>query len=225
MASRTRLKVCCIMSPDEMRLAVEAGADAVGLVARMPSGPGVIADEAIAAIAAAVPPPVASFLLSSETDPEALAEHVARTRPAAVQIVAPVDPGVLQRLKGRLTGTRIVQVIHVEDGGSARLALDYARFADALLLDSGRPSAAVAELGGTGRVHDWALSRQIVQGVDRPVFLAGGLTPDNVGEAIALVAPFGIDLCSGVRTAGALDPAKLSALTAALRTADERKSL
>lgn len=223
MTVRTRLKVCCVMAQAEAAMAVAAGADAVGLVGRMPSGPGVIDDALIADVAASVPPPVATFLLTSETEAEAIAEHVARTVPTAVQIVSHVDPSVLQDLRPRIGRTRIVQVIHVEDDAAVRLAADYARFADALLLDSGRPKAAVAELGGTGRVHDWALSRRIVEAVERPVFLAGGLNPGNVAEAIALVRPFGIDLCSGVRSDGRLDPVKLAALTAAIREADERK--
>ena len=85
-----------------------------------------------------------------------------------------------------------------ESAGDAELA---ARV-DALLLDSGRPDAQVKTLGGTGLTHDWALSAEIVAQVDRPVFLAGGLRESNVAEAIAQVKPFGVDLCSGVRTEG-----------------------
>ncbi|WP_181701425.1 phosphoribosylanthranilate isomerase [Chthonobacter albigriseus] len=220
MPFRTRLKVCCIMSAEEARLAVAHGADAVGLVAQMPSGPGVIADAQIEAIVADVPPPVATFLLTSETTAEGIADHVLRTRPSAVQLVSHVDPAVHGQLKRLLPSVRIVQVIHVEDHGSVALARDYARLADVLLLDSGRPKAAIAELGGTGRVHDWSLSRSIVESVERPVFLAGGLNPVNVAEAVALVRPFGLDLCSGVRTNGRLDPGKLGALVAAILAAD-----
>ncbi|HEY7412586.1 MAG TPA: phosphoribosylanthranilate isomerase, partial [Vicinamibacteria bacterium] len=87
---------------------------------------------------------------------------------------------------------------------------------DALLLDSGRPGAAVKELGGTGRRHDWAVSRRIRERVPVPLFLAGGLTPANVREAVAEVGPYGLDVCSGVRTDGALDERKLGAFFAAL---------
>lgn len=142
---KTRLKICCIASVEEAHLAIAAGADALGLVAEMPSGPGPIADNLIARIAGTVPPPISRFLLTSRTD------------------------------------------------------------------------AAVRELGGTGRTHDWAVSRRIVETCGRPVFLAGGLNAGNVADAIAQVGPYGLDLCSSVRTDGKLDAAKLARLVAAIR--------
>ncbi len=87
---------------------------------------------------------------------------------------------------------------------------------DALLLDSGRPSAEVPELGGTGRIHDWSVSREIVRSVGVPVILAGGLRSDNVAEAVAAVVPFAVDVCTGIRTNGRLDPVKLEAFAQAL---------
>ena len=216
---RTRLKVCCIASRAEAALAVAAGADALGLVGPMPSGPGPIADALAAEIARAVPPPVAAWLLSSEANADAIADHAARTGVSTVQIVRQVEPEVHARLRRRTPWLRIVQVVHVEDEAAIRLAGRYAETADALLLDSGRPGA--GELGGTGRPHDWTLSRRIVASADRPVFLAGGLTPDNVADAVRQVRPFGVDLCTGVRTSGALDPAKLAAFAAAVATASE----
>jgi phosphoribosylanthranilate isomerase len=220
MVARTRLKVCCIQSVEEALTAVRHGADAIGLVGAMPSGPGPIDDGLIAAIAERVPPPVATVLLTAGTEAAAIADHVVRTRPGVVQIVSHVDPAVLARLKRLIPSTRLLQVVHVESTASLDLALAYAVHADALLLDSGRPSAAVAELGGTGRIHDWSLSRRIVEAVDRPVFLAGGIRPENVAEAIAAVRPFGIDLCSGIRAGLRLDPVRLAALTTAMRAAD-----
>jgi phosphoribosylanthranilate isomerase len=86
---------------------------------------------------------------------------------------------------------------------------------DALLLDSGNQALAVKELGGTGRRHDWAISRTIVEAASVPVWLAGGLTADNVAEAVATVRPFGLDVCSGVRVAGALDEGTLAAFVRA----------
>ena len=219
---RTRVKICCMASVEELRLAVDAGADAVGLVAEMPSGPGPIADELAAEIALAVPPGVTAFLLTSrETAPEIVA-HALAVGVSTVQIVRHVDRAehdAIRRIDPRL---RVVQVVHVEDGGAVELARPYAETADALLLDSGRPSAAVAELGGTGRAHDWAVSRRIVEAVRRPVFLAGGLKPENVGEAIAQVRPFGVDVCSGLRPDGGLDGERLTRLMAEVRGADGR---
>lgn len=211
---RTRIKICCIASRQEAALAVAAGADAVGLVARMPSGPGPISDELIAEIAATVPPPVATFLLTAETAAQAIAAHVAATRANTVQVVSHIDPAESARLAQLLPATRRVQVIHVEGPDATGLIPRYAPHVHAFLLDSGRPAA--AELGGTGRTHDWAVSADFVRASPLPVFLAGGLTPENAGRAIAQVRPYGLDLCSGIRTDGHLDAAKLAAFMAAV---------
>jgi len=211
-----RVKICCIASIEEAGLAIDAGAAALGLVGAMPSGPGPIADALIAEIAASVPPPIATFLLTSETDADAILDHVARCRTNTVQLVDAVAPSVHERLRRELPALRIVQVIHVAGEESVEEARSVAPRVDALLLDSGRPTAAVRELGGTGRVHDWRVSRAIVEAVGRPVFLAGGLRPDNIAEAWRAVRPFGFDLCSGVRTDGRLDPAKLHGFFAAV---------
>lgn len=201
-------------------MAVRAGADALGLVGAMPSGPGVIGDALAAQIAASIPPPVASFLLSSETQADALAEHVRRVNPTALQIVSHIEPAAHERLDTLIGGTGIkrVQVIHVEDEQALDLIERYEPFVDAFLLDSGRPSASIPELGGTGRAHDWRISASFVERTKRPVFLAGGLGPSNAVEAIETVRPFGIDLCSSVRTEDRLDETELSALMAAVRS-------
>ncbi|MCC6970048.1 MAG: phosphoribosylanthranilate isomerase [Phycisphaerales bacterium] len=218
---RTRLKVCCISSRDEAHLAIGAGADALGLVARMPSGPGPIADELIRDIARIAPPPIATFLLTSEIEPDGVVAHARRTGVSTVQLVDDgVEPDVWHAVRSDLPSLRIVQVIHVRDESSIDLALRAAPHVDALLLDSGNPAAQVRELGGTGRVHDWSLSRRIVERSPVPVFLAGGLNPANVADAIHAVRPFGIDLCSGVRRNGRLDADKLHALVGAIHRAD-----
>jgi phosphoribosylanthranilate isomerase len=213
---RVRIKICCIQSAEEARRAIAAGADALGLVGTMPSGPGPIADPLIAAIADRVPPPVATFLLTSETEPAAIVAHARRCRASTLQLVDRIAPGGHAALRAALPGIRLVQVIHV--GGSAALgeASAAAPLVDALLLDSGRPHEAVRVLGGTGRTHDWALSRQIVATVACPVFLAGGLRADNVAAAITTVRPFGVDVCTGVRRPDyTLDPTRLTAFIAA----------
>ena len=214
---RTRIKICCIQSEAEARLAIAQGADALGLVGTMPSGPGPIDDELIARVAAGVPPPIATFLLTSETEAEAIIAHARRCRTNTLQLVDRVADEVYPQLRAALPGIKLVQVIHVAGEESVREAVAAAAHADALLLDSGQPHAAIKVLGGTGRVHDWAVSRRIVEAVACPVFLAGGLRADNVGAAIATVRPFGVDLCTGVRRADyALDPAKLEAFVAAV---------
>ncbi len=213
---RTRIKVCCIASVDEARTAIALGADAVGLVAEMPSGPGPIPDDLIATIARSVPPPVATFLLTSRTDAGGVAAHVGATGVNTVQLVDEVELGVFPRLRQSQPHVRIVQVIHVQDGSDIDRAARFAEHVDALLLDSGRPAAAIRELGGTGRTHDWSISRRIVESVRVPVFLAGGLNASNVRGAVEAVRPYGVDVCSGVRTNGKLDGAKLDAFVRAL---------
>ncbi|KHA77879.1 N-(5'-phosphoribosyl)anthranilate isomerase [Janthinobacterium lividum] len=201
-------------------MAIAAGADALGLVAAMPSGPGPIPDARIAQIAAWTPPPVATFLLTSETTAQAIAEHVRATQPSTVQIVSHIDPGEVAQLARLLPHVRRVQVIHVEGPEALALIPAYAPHVHAFLLDSGRPGAAVPELGGTGRTHDWSVSARFVRASPRPVFLAGGLDDTNVADALRQVRPYGIDLCSRVRTDGKLDVMKLALLMAAVRDAD-----
>ncbi len=216
---RPRVKVCCISSVAEGRLAVRHGASALGLVSAMPSGPGVVSDDLIAEIARTVPPSVASFLLTSRQDTAGIIEQQRRLRVTTLQIVDRLTVGSHRDLRAALPGIGLVQVIHVTGPESVDEALAVAPEVDALLLDSGNPTLAVKELGGTGRRHDWRLSREIRERSGVPVFLAGGLRPENVAEAIAEVAPFGLDLCSGVRTDGALDERKLERFFAAVAAA------
>jgi phosphoribosylanthranilate isomerase len=217
---RIRIKICCIQSAAEARRAISYGADALGLVGAMPSGPGPIDDALIAAIAARVPPPLATFLLTCETEPEAIIDHARRCRANTLQLVDRIADGVYPRLRRALPGIKLVQVIHVGGEDALAEAVAAAAHADALLLDSGQPHAPIKVLGGTGRVHDWALSRRIVEAAPCPVFLAGGLRADNVGAAIAKVRPFGVDVCTGVRRADySLAPEKLEAFVAAVAAA------
>jgi phosphoribosylanthranilate isomerase len=212
---RPRVKICCIASIEEARLAVARGADALGFVSEMATGPGVIPEEVIAAIAPHVPPPVARVLLTSALDIDVIADQTRRCRADVLQIVDHVGPAVLRALRTALPQTRIMPVVHVTGPEAVDLARQFAVEADALLLDSGNPNLPLKELGGTGRVHDWTVSRTIVDAVRVPVFLAGGLRADNVAQALRAVRPFGLDVCSGVRTDGRLDPAKLEAFMAA----------
>lgn len=211
---RTRLKICCIGNEEEAALAVRHGADALGLVGAMPSGPGVIDDALIGRIARDLPAGVSAFLLTQERRAQAIADHVLRCGVSTVQVVNHVDPSELARLRSKLPYVRVVQVIHVEGQEALDLLAGYEPHVHAFLLDSGSPTATVPLLGGTGRVHDWEVSAAFVRRSNRPVFLAGGLDADNVAEAIRRVQPFGLDVCSGVRTAGRLDPVKLQAYVA-----------
>ena len=184
---RPRVKICCMMSIQEMRLAVRAGASAVGLVGPMPSGPGPIDDALAAAIARAVPPGVATFLLTSLRTADEIAAHHARVQSSVIQIVDSVSTGTYAQLRRLLPAVKLVQVIHVAGPGSVQEAEAGAPHVDALLLDSGRPGLPVKELGGTGRRHDWTVSRRIRERVEIPVYLAGGLNPGNAREAVESV--------------------------------------
>jgi len=204
-----RIKICCIGSIDEAKTAIDFGASALGLVGKMPSGPGVISDELIFNIAKKVPPPIATFLLTSETTAEGIIKHHQLTRTNTIQIVDQLESGLFLKLRKAMPAVKLVQVVHVIDEASVDKAIEVSEFVDAVLLDSGNPNLLVKELGGTGRVHNWKLSRKICESLRIPVFLAGGISAKNVSRAIDEVQPYGIDLCSGVRTNGNLNKNKL----------------
>ena len=213
-----RVKICCIASIDEAALAVDYGASALGLVSHMPSGPGVVGDEIIAGIAATVPPAIGTFLLTSRQKVTDIIKQQRVFRTNTIQICDRLTQGTHRELKDALPGISIVQVIHVTGNESIDEAEQVAPHVDAILLDSGNQKLAVKELGGTGRTHDWTLSRAIRERIGIPLFLAGGLTPENVVQAIEEVGPFGLDLCSGVRTDGQLDATKLKRFFSAVTT-------
>jgi phosphoribosylanthranilate isomerase len=215
--AQPRVKVCCIASVEEARLAIRHGASAIGLVSEMPSGPGVIPEPLIAEIAASVPPAIGTFLLTCRQSVDAIFAQQRRTRVNTVQVCDDLAAGALQELRTALPGVALVQVIHVGGDAAVARAVAAAPSVDALLLDSGNQKLAVKELGGTGRRHDWTISRRVREQVDVPVYLAGGLQAGNVAEAIATVGPFALDVCSGVRTEGRLDAARLEAFFGAVR--------
>jgi phosphoribosylanthranilate isomerase len=204
-----KVKICCISSLEEARLAISAGASALGFVSSMPSGPGVIDESLIAEIVRQVPVSMATFLLTSRQNADAIAGQHAVCRTSTIQLVDAVAPDELMRLRTLVPNVSLVQVIHVVSEESVEQAANIAPYVDALLLDSGNPNLQVKELGGTGRTHDWSLSRRIREATTLPVYLAGGLNAGNVAEAIAMVRPFGVDLCSGVRVNGRLSAPKL----------------
>jgi len=208
--TKPRVKICCIASIEEAWMAIDAGASAIGLVSAMPSGPGPIPESLIAEIAAIVPPGVSSFLLTCKQDAADIIDQQRRLRVNTIQICDRLPQGSHEELREALPGVSLVQVIHVTGPEAVDEAVAVAPQVDAILLDSGNQSLAIKELGGTGRTHDWSLSRQIREAIDVPLFLAGGLNPANVAAAIREVQPFGIDVCSGLRTEGRLDPRKLT---------------
>ncbi len=211
-----RVKICCIANEQEASDAIVFGASAIGLVGEMPSGPGPISDEEIHRISRTVPPPIATFLLTSQQTAQGIIAHHHRTKTNTIQIVDELTDRAYNEIRAALPSVKLVQVIHVVGEQSVDEAAELAEHVDAILLDSGNPTLEIKELGGTGRLHDWSLSRRIVETCGKPVFLAGGLNSDNVREAIETVRPFGLDICSGVRSEGKLDLNKLESFFAAV---------
>ena len=211
-----KVKICCISSIEEAKLAVAYGAAAIGLVGRMPSGPGIITDELIHAIAKTVLPPIETFLLTSETTTDNIIEHHKKVNTTTIQIVDTLSGREYHKIREAIPNLQLVQVIHVLDEGSIKEAIEISKFVDAILLDSGNPNLPTKVLGGTGKTHNWDLSKKIREKISLPVFLAGGINKDNIKKAIEHVQPYGIDLCSSVRTNGQLDESKLEELFKAL---------
>ena len=207
---KTKVKICCISSEDEAKAALEFGADVLGLVAKMPSGPGTIDDDLIQSIVKSVPPETTIFLLTPKTNPQEIIAQQRLTGANCIQLVDAVKVEDYKILRDNLPNIQLIQVIHVIDDHSIDEAKQYAEVADMILLDSGNPNLAIKQLGGTGRIHNWELSRKIVESINKPVFLAGGLKPENIREAIKFVKPYGVDVCSGVRTDKKLDLKKLN---------------
>jgi len=205
-----KIKICCIQNVEEAEMAINAGAWAIGLVSAMPSGPGVISEETIVKVAKIAVGRVETFLLTSLTNAtEIIAQHN-RCKTSAIQLVDKVDLLEYSKLHAALPGIKLIQVIHVTGNESIAEALEVSAFVDVILLDSGNPALEIKELGGTGRTHNWEISKMIVDNINIPVFLAGGLNPENIKTAVSSVHPFGLDVCSGLRTHGRLDSKKLN---------------
>ena len=213
---KIKVKICCISSIEEAKLAIAHGAAAIGLVGRMPSGPGIITDELIHSIAKTVLPPIDSFLLTSETSAEAIIAHHNKVNTTTIQIVDALSGREYHKIREAIPHVKLVQVIHVMDEKAVQEAIEISEWVDAILLDSGNPNLSTKVLGGTGKTHNWDLSKKIRENSSIPTYLAGGINKDNIRKAIDHVQPFGIDLCSSVRTNGQLDERKLEELFKAL---------
>ena len=217
MNATPRVKICCISTIEEAWIAINHGASALGLVSEMPSGPGVIHESLIAEIARRIPPFVSSVLLTSKRSPSMIIEQHRRCGTNAIQICDDLDPDGIDEVSSALPGINLIKVIHVHGEASIEEAKTVSQYVNGILLDSGSKEGSVVELGGTGRTHNWEISRRIVEAVEAPVILAGGLNPGNVSEAIRLVKPYAVDVCSGVRTGGSLDSDKLQSFMSQVR--------
>ncbi len=217
----TAVKICCISSIEEAQIAIDHGASAVGLVSSMPSGPGIIPEKLIAKIADYVPEHVDTFLLTSHQEADKIIAQHQRCQTTVIQLVDSIARDVHRTLRKTLPDIKIVQVIHVNDDSSIQEAVDYAAEVDALLLDSGNPNLKTKQLGGTGRTHNWQISREIVRSIDIPAYLAGGLNPQNIADALSYVNPYGVDICSGLRTDGSLNQSKIARFFKEIKTASQ----
>ncbi len=173
MLNSSQVKICCISSYQEAVLAMRYGASALGLVGQMPSGPGIISDDKIKAISNKIPSQIETFLLTSQSSASKIIAHHQKVNTTTIQIVDALQKGTYQEIKDALPTTKLVQVIHVLDENSIQEALKIAPQVDAILLDSGNPNLQIKQLGGTGRTHNWVISRAICEQVDTPVYLAG----------------------------------------------------
>lgn len=184
----TRVKICGITTREDLDIAVEAGADAVGFIADVPTDtPREIPATRAVELARAAPPFVTTVLVTMAERPEATVDLASRVQPDVVQIHGDLSPGDLAFLSAKIHGD-VIKAVSPED------AAKYDTVADALLIDSLDESGA----GGTGETHDWDRAAELVESLDSPVVLAGGLTPENVAEAVRRVKPFAVDVASGV---------------------------
>jgi phosphoribosylanthranilate isomerase len=205
----TRIKICCIKNIDEANLAIRLGVSALGLVSEMPSGPGVITEEEIADIVKHLPPYIGSNLLTCKTEYDQIAKQLLKCKTNTVQIVDRIGKDVYTKLRDNFPSTKIIQVIHVSNEDSIKEAVQISAYVDGILLDSGNQNLKIKVLGGTGKVHDWTISKKIRESISVPLILAGGLNSENVAVAINAVKPYAVDVCSGVRKDDKLDETKL----------------
>ncbi|ERH01584.1 MAG: phosphoribosylanthranilate isomerase [Halonotius sp. J07HN6] len=194
-----RVKICGLTNRADLQAAVEAGADAIGVISSVNVATSREVDRSTAAeLIAAIPPFVTATLVSMPDDTEHAVELVKTIRPDALQLHGEFDADDLGYIRAE-TGVKLVAAV---DHENTERANELDGVADALLVDSTTEAGA----GGTGETHDWAATADLAETLTTPVILAGGLTPDNVGEAVRVAAPFAVDVASGVeRSEGSKD--------------------
>ncbi len=215
--SPVKVKICCIRSAEEAQLALSFGAVALGLVSEMPAGPGELTESSIREITTGLPPSTGTFLLTAVTDVDRLVEKAQACAVNTLQLWDLLEPPDYALLRAALPGVSIVQAIHVLGRSAVDAAVAAARQADALVLDSSNPEVPFRWESQAGQTHDWEISREIVETVDCPALLAGGLNASNVEYAVRTVRPYGVDVCTGVRSGDSLDRRKVVSFFEALR--------
>lgn len=204
-----RTKICGINTWGNARIALDCGADALGfLVGITHLAEDKIEIEEAKRIITKLPPFVSTVAVTHLQDPNAIVEMCRYLNVTSLQIHDYISPEEVEYCRRELHGVKIIKAIHVVDGdkdGTISLAHTFERSADALLLDS----RTIERLGGTGKVHDWNISKEIVEKIEIPVILAGGLTDKNVYDAVMKVRPYAVDVNSGVETNTNKDPIKV----------------
>ncbi|WP_232702545.1 phosphoribosylanthranilate isomerase [Halobacterium wangiae] len=190
----TRVKICGLTSETDLRAAAAAGADAVGVISDVPvDTPREVAVERATDLVAAAPPFVTTVLVTMPATPERAVELVDRVDPDVVQLHGDLPVGDVAYVAAKADAA-VLKSVDAGDPGAGR----YDDVVDALLVDSADAGGG----GGTGRTHDWDATREFAASVDSPVVLAGGLTPENVADAVDAAEPYAVDVASGVEVAG-----------------------
>lgn len=210
-----RVQIAGISSLDDALAVERAGAEAIGFTLGLPTGPHNGLDEHRArAIISSLPPLITPVLITYHTAADSVVPLCRYLGVSTAQLHAPAEPGEMTRMRQELPGLKLILAVNVTGPDSVALAQQRAHHADALILDTYDP--ATGRHGATGKTHDWAISRAIVEQVAVPVILAGGLNPGNVADAIRAVRPWGVDVHTGVERAdGSTDHALVRAFVAA----------
>ena len=202
-----KIKICGIRSKEDIMVASYEGADAVGFIIGVThKTEDALSVEDVNRLVKYVPPFVTPVLVTHFTSPDAIAALAVATKIRTLQLQGGILPEDIARIRKKIWNVTIIKAIHVVSERSINIAKQYSEVADMILLDS----VTEDRLGGTGITHDWSISARIVREVNIPVILAGGLTPDNVEEAIRVVNPYGVDVNTGVKGKnGGKDPEKV----------------
>ncbi len=227
---RTRTKICGIRSPEEIELAAFYGADAVGFITEVPvNSPRKLDSDTAANLVSRVPETLSSVLVIMPENADIAVRLIKKIKPDIVQIHCRLPILELEIIKEK-AGIPIIKTLSIPAKGGASgenkasvsnlfeevSLLEEADVVDSILLDTARPE----KPGGTGCVHDWALSRRISEETRLPLILAGGLKPENVREAIRAVLPYAVDTASGVETCGKKDAVKIKSFIEEVRCAN-----
>jgi len=191
-----RVKICGIRSLDEAKEVIEAGADALGFHVELDHSRCPVAAATASGIISKLPPFISSVVVTSETDPKKLLLIMKSTGATTLQLHKEVSPETVNAVKSVFFNTKIYVAISVTSDESIAIAKNFENSADTVILDSVNKETGAR--GGTGKTHDWSISRKIVESTSLRVILAGGLNPGNVVDAIKAVRPYAVDVNSGV---------------------------